>query len=84
MLVQVVPRKDVFRYLESMLHRDENIDDVSHIIKAGWMKCHQACGVLYDKRVSQELRDKFYRTAIRPTILYGTESWPKKDNIFSR
>ena len=33
---QVVPRKDTFRYLESMLQRDGDIDeDVSHRIKAG-------------------------------------------------
>jgi hypothetical protein len=36
--VQVVP-KDTFCYLGSMLHRDSDIDeDVSHRIKAGWMK----------------------------------------------
>ena len=36
---QVVPRKDTFRYLGSMLQRDGDIDeDVSHRIKAGWMK----------------------------------------------
>jgi hypothetical protein len=35
---QVVP-KDTFRYLGSMLQRDGDIDeDVSHRIKAGWMK----------------------------------------------
>ena len=33
---QVVPKKDIFRYLGSMLHRDGDIDaDVSHRIKAG-------------------------------------------------
>jgi hypothetical protein len=33
---QVVPKKDVFRYLGSMLQRDGGIDAyVSHIIKAG-------------------------------------------------
>ena len=33
---QVVPRKDIFRYLGSMLQRDGDIDeDVSHRIKAG-------------------------------------------------
>ena len=33
---QVVPRNDTFRYLGSMLQRDEDIDeDVSHRIKAG-------------------------------------------------
>ena len=35
----VVTRKDTFRYLGSMPQRDGDIDeDVSHIIKAGWMK----------------------------------------------
>ena len=34
---QVVPRKDTFRYLGSMLQRYGDIDDVSHRIKAGWM-----------------------------------------------
>ncbi len=33
---QVVPKKDTFRYLGSMLQRDGDIDeDVSHRIKAG-------------------------------------------------
>ena len=36
---QVVPKKDTFRYLGSMLQRDRDIDaDVSHRIKAGWIK----------------------------------------------
>ena len=37
---QVVSKKDIFRYLGSMLQRDGDIDaDVSHRIKAGWIKC---------------------------------------------
>ncbi|KAL6856119.1 hypothetical protein ACP4OV_018921 [Aristida adscensionis] len=35
-------------------------------------------GVLYDKRVPQKLKGKFYRTAIRPVMLYGVECWPTK------
>ena len=71
---QVVPRKDTFRYLGSMLQRDGDIDeDVSHRIKAGWMKWRQASGVLCDKRVPQKLKGKFYRTAIRLAMLYGAE-----------
>jgi hypothetical protein len=39
---QVVP-KDTFHNFGSMLQRDSDIDeDVSHRIKAGWMKWHQA------------------------------------------
>ena len=36
---QVVPKKDTFRYMESMLQRNGDIDaDVSHRIKVGWIK----------------------------------------------
>ena len=67
---QVVPRKDIFRYLGSMLQRDVDIDeDVSHRIKVGWMKWRQASGVLCDKKVPQKLKGKFYWTAIRPAML---------------
>ncbi|KAG2597916.1 hypothetical protein PVAP13_5KG292149 [Panicum virgatum] len=76
---QVVPKRDTFRYLGSMLQRDRDIDeDVSHRIKAGWMKWCQASGVLCDKKVPQKLKVKFYRTAIRPAMLYGAECWPTK------
>src|SRR3954447_15712393 len=76
---QVVPQKDTFRYLGSMLQKDGDIDeDVSHRIKAGWMKWRQASGVLCDKRVPQKLKGEFYRTAIRPAMLYGAECWPTK------
>jgi hypothetical protein len=35
---QVVPKKDTFRYLGSMLQKDEDIDeDVSHRIKVDWL-----------------------------------------------
>ena len=54
---QVVHRNDTFQYLGSILQRDEDIDeDVSHRIKAGWMKWHQASGVLCDKRVTEAKR----------------------------
>lgn len=76
---QIVPRKDTFRYLGSMLQSNGEIDeDVSHRIKAGWMKWRQASGILCDKKVPQKLKGKFYRTAIRPAMLYGAECWATK------
>jgi hypothetical protein len=56
-----------------MLQSDRDIDeDVSHRIKATeWMKCHQASGVLCDKRVPQKLKGKFYMMTIRLVVLYG-------------
>ena len=62
-----------------MLQRDGDIDeDVSHRIKAGWMKWRQASGVLCDKRVPQKIKGEFYRTTIRFAMLYGAEYWPTK------
>uniref|UniRef100_A0A8I6YAQ5 Reverse transcriptase domain-containing protein n=1 Tax=Hordeum vulgare subsp. vulgare TaxID=112509 RepID=A0A8I6YAQ5_HORVV len=76
---QVVPERDTFRYLGSMLQKDGDIDeDMVHRIKAGWMKWHQASRVLCDKRVPQKLKGRFYRTAIRHAMLYGAECWPTK------
>jgi hypothetical protein len=67
----VVPKKDTFRYLGSMLQKDGDIDeDLSHRIKVGWLKWRQASG---DSRVPLKLKNKLYRTIIRPAILYRAE-----------
>jgi hypothetical protein len=50
----------------------------SHRINAGRLKWRQASGVLCDPRVPLKLKGKFYRTAIRPVMLYGAECWPTK------
>jgi hypothetical protein len=76
---QVVPKKDIFCYLGSMLQKDGYIaEDLSHRIKVDWLKWRQASGVLCDPRVPLKLKDKFYRTVIRPAMLYGAEYWPTK------
>jgi hypothetical protein len=49
---QVVPKKDTFHYLGSMLQKNGDINKyVSNRIKAGWLKWHQASGILCDPRV---------------------------------
>jgi hypothetical protein len=69
---QVVPKKDTFHYLRSMLQKNGDIDeDVSHRIKTDWLKWRQTSYVLCDPRVPLKLKVKFYRTAIRPAMLYG-------------
>jgi hypothetical protein len=62
-----------------MLQKDGDInEDVSHRIKACWLKWRQVFGILCDPRVPQKLKGKFYRTTIRPTMLYREECWPTK------
>jgi hypothetical protein len=76
---QVVPKKDIFHYLGSMLQKAWDIDeDVSHRIRAGWLKWRQASNVLCDPSVPLKLKGKFYRTVIRPDMLYVAECWPTK------
>jgi hypothetical protein len=80
----VVPKKDIFRYLVSMLQKDGNIDeDVSHKIKAVWLKWRQAFGVLCDPRVPLKLKHKFYRTVIRSAMLYGVNVGLLRGDMFS-
>jgi len=37
------------------------------------LKWRRASGVLCDKKVPLKLKGKFYRTAVRPALLYGTK-----------
>jgi hypothetical protein len=55
---QVIPKKNIFRYLGLMLQKNGDIDkDVSHRIKADWLKWRQASDVLCDPRVPLKLKD---------------------------
>ncbi|GJR50518.1 retrovirus-related pol polyprotein LINE-1 [Tanacetum coccineum] len=64
-------------YWSSVIHRSGRVDDdVAHRIRARWVKWRAASGVLCDKRIPLKLKGKFYRVAIRPTMIYGSECWP--------
>ncbi|KAM2423333.1 hypothetical protein ACFX1W_021073 [Malus domestica] len=74
-----ITKSDRFRYLGSILQENGELDgDLNHRIQAGWMKCKSASGVLCDRRRPLKLKGKFYRTAIKPAMLYGTECWAVK------
>ena len=76
---QDIPRSEHFRYLGSIIQCDGNIDrDVTHRIQAGWLKWRSASGVLCDRTMPLHLKGRFYRTAVRPALLYGTECWAIK------
>ncbi|KAL6565931.1 hypothetical protein OROHE_004986 [Orobanche hederae] len=76
---KVVHGSTFFRYLGSIIQKDGELDgDVAHRIKAGWLKWKSATWVLCDPDMPHRLKGKFYRTAIRPALLYGTECWAVK------
>ena len=76
---QIIQRKDHFLYLRLVIQKDGEIhEDVTHRIKAGWLKWRNALGVLCDRKIPLKLKGKFYRTTIRPALLYGSECWAIK------
>ncbi|KAL6560155.1 hypothetical protein OROHE_006393 [Orobanche hederae] len=82
---QLVPHTDKFKYLGSIIQKEgEFEDDVTHHIKAGWLRWRAATGVLCDKKVPLKLKGKFYRLAIRPAMLYGSECWAMKKSLESK
>jgi hypothetical protein len=76
---RVVPMNDTFRYLGSILQSEGEIDeDVSHRIRAGWVKWRQVSDVICDKKVPNKLKGQLYRTTIRPAMMYDAECWAAK------
>jgi len=76
---QEIPMNNHFKYLGSIIQKDGEIDsDVNYKIQAGWLKWRSATGVLCDRNIPLWLKEKFYQTAIRPALLYGTECWTIK------
>ncbi|GJU07795.1 hypothetical protein Tco_1124225 [Tanacetum coccineum] len=74
---KILQPKESFRYLGSMIHKSGRIDkDVSHRIKTAWLRWRAATRVLCDRNIPLKLKGKFYRVAIRPSMLYGSECWP--------
>lgn len=81
----VISQSNHFKYLGSIIQKDGGCEeDISHRIKAGWLKWRQATGVLCDRKIPMKLKGKFYRTVIRPAMLYGSECWAMKGQHISK
>ncbi|KAG5571816.1 hypothetical protein H5410_061582 [Solanum commersonii] len=77
---QIIPKKESFKYLGSVIQGSGDIDDdVTHRIGVAWRKWRLASGVLCDKQIPPKLKGKFYRVVVRPTLLYGAECWLVKN-----
>ncbi|XP_015159328.1 uncharacterized protein [Solanum tuberosum] len=66
---QIIPKKESFKYLGSVIQGSGDIDDdVTHRIGVAWMKWRLASGVLCDKKIPPKLKGKFYRKTPNGTI----------------
>ena len=78
---QQIPVTKCFKYLRSIIQKDGEIDgNVNHRIKAERLKWRNAIRVLYDRNMSMSLKEKFYSTAIKHSLLYGLT----RNNIHKR
>ncbi|KAI0500658.1 hypothetical protein KFK09_018874 [Dendrobium nobile] len=77
---QVINKSTRFRYLESIVQSDGEIDeDIISRIQVGWLKWRNASGLLCDRNVPLKFKGKFYKMVMRPAMLYGVECWPLKE-----
>ncbi|VFQ77401.1 unnamed protein product [Cuscuta campestris] len=75
----LVPKVDRFRYLGSVIQADGELDaDVGHRVGVAWAKWRLASGVLWYPKISTRMKGKFYRSVVRPAMLYGAECWAVK------
>ncbi|VFQ68547.1 unnamed protein product [Cuscuta campestris] len=52
--------------------------DVGHRVGVAWAKWRLASGVLCDPKISPRMKGKFYRSVVRPAMLYGAKCWAVK------
>ena len=75
-------RHDYDEYVESIFDSNGGAErDISNRVKLAWMKWKQLTGLLCEKNVPIKLKDKVYKTVIKPTMTHGAECWAirKKD-----
>ncbi|KAL4180816.1 hypothetical protein AMTRI_Chr12g268000 [Amborella trichopoda] len=76
---QKVQKISYFRYLGSIIQENRAIKkDIAHRIRVWWVKWRCSAGILCDRRIQMRLKGKFYRTTVRPALLYGAKCWVDK------
>ena len=77
---QEIPMNSHFKYLISIIQKDGEIKShVNHRIQVDWLKWRITIEVLCYHNILLWLMGKFYQTAIRPALLYGTKCWAIKE-----
>ncbi|XP_064121800.1 uncharacterized protein LOC135226289 [Macrobrachium nipponense] len=62
-----IKRVSSFKYLGSVMSENGNLDaEVSNRIQCAWILC--------DRRISAKVKGKFYKSVVRPGMLYGAET----------
>ena len=70
-----VKRAKNFKYLGSTVGSEGRCkEEVRGRIQSGWMSSKKMSGVLCDRKLSARVKDKMYKSVVRPAMLYGMET----------
>ena len=68
-----------FKYLGSLFTSEgASQADVNNRIRIGWMKWKEVSGVMCDRKMPVELKNKVLKTIIKPAMTHGSECWAIK------
>ena len=74
-----LPTVTSFKYIGSIFRSEGSSQaDVTNRIRIGWMKWKEVSGVMCDRKMPVELKDKVFITIIRRAMTYGSECWAVK------
>jgi len=72
-----LPTTNKFKYLGTVIDQDGGCEaEVTRRISAAWDKWRDLSGAMCDKKVPKQLKVLLYKTIIKPTLIYGNETWP--------
>ena len=65
-----------FKYVGSLFDANGRAEkDVNNRVKIAWSKLRETTGVMCDSNIPTKLKNKVYKTAIKPAMVYGAECW---------
>ena len=74
-----LPTVTSFKYLGSMFTSEGGSQaDVNNGIRIGWTKWKDVSRVMCDRKMPVKLKDKVFKTIIRPAMTSGSECWAVK------
>ena len=70
-----VAKVDDFKYLGSTVQGNGECNrEVKKRVQAAWNSWRIMTGILCDKKIPSRVKEKVYKTAVRPAMLYGLET----------
>ena len=70
---------NTFKCLGAALAENGDLDaEMTHRIQSGWKNWKIVSGILCDRRISLIVKEKIYKTVVRPAMMYGAATWAVK------